>query len=122
MKKVFCFGNEYIENDKAAIELADNLKHLNLNGFEFIKCGSPEELEGQRPIIIDVVQNLKEPMLFDIDRLKEPSMTSLHDFDLGFNLMLMKEIGAIENANIIGIPADFHVSEMDRVIELLKRI
>ena len=119
-KKVFCFGNEFIEGDKAALELADHLRDNNTQGFEFIKCDSPEQLEGNSPIILDVVKGIDKPMLFNIGKLQENKMFSLHDFDLGFNLQLMQEMGTIKNADIIGIPADFHIKEMDRVIELLK--
>lgn len=122
-RKVFCFGNEFVDSDKAALELADNLnRNANLHGFEFVKCNNPDQLEGEAPIILDVVKGLEEPMLFSIDKLKENKIFSLHDFDLGFNLMLMHELGAIEKADIIGIPADFHVQEMDRVVNLLKRL
>jgi len=35
----------------------------------------------------------------------------LHDFDLGWNLLLLKKIGKLEKAVIIGVPAKKPVKE-----------
>jgi len=40
----------------------------------------------------------------DIDKIELSPQVSLHDFDLGLNLKLMKKLGKIQKATIIGIP------------------
>ena len=101
--KVFCFGNEFVKEDSLAREIADELK---IDGVEFIKCEStPEFIRQNGKIILDVVQMLKEPRIISVDELAEPkTVCSLHDFDLGYELKLLKEIGELGEIKIIGIP------------------
>jgi len=102
--KIYCFGNEFLENDSLAKELADEIV---LPDIKFIKCNSPEEifLEEENITILDVVENINKVILIeDIDQLKDNHISTLHDFDLSFFLRLKKEIGEINDVKIIGIP------------------
>lgn len=102
MKKLFVFGNEYLENDKYAHQVINHLENI-----EITKCRSPEDLleEEGNILILDVVKNLEEPVLIeDLSVLKDRKMISLHDFDLNFFLKLLKEIGLEKDIKIIGIP------------------
>ena len=102
--KVYCFGNEFLEEDSLAKELADT---ISISGIEFIKCNDPSEivLDSGEIIILDVVEGIDEVILIDnIDQLKDNEIMSLHDFDLSFFLKLMKETGQIKKVKIIGIP------------------
>jgi Ni,Fe-hydrogenase maturation factor len=103
--KIYCFGNEYVKEDSQAKELADELE---IEGVEFIKCNSPEDLldEKERIVILDVVKGIDKIQLLNIDQLKARNIVSLHDFDLNFFLKLMKSIGKINDITIIGIPMD----------------
>ena len=102
--KIYCFGNEYIKNDKLAKELGDNLKIPNI---EFIKCDKIEQILEEKGIIyiMDVVKGLKKPTIItNIDMLKNRSTISCHDFDLQFFLKLMKGLDKINEVIIIGLP------------------
>lgn len=102
--KIYCFGNEFLEDDSLAKEIADEIK---IEGIEFIKCNSPEELflEEDQINILDVVEGISEVILIeDINQLRENNLLSLHDFDLGFFLKLMKGAKQIKKVKIIGIP------------------
>ena len=102
--KIYAFGNEFLENDSLAKIIADK---IDIPGIEIIKAVDPSEifLEEDKIIILDVVENLKEVILIEnIDELKANNMNSLHDFDLGYFLKLMKSMGQIKKVMIIGIP------------------
>ena len=102
--KIYAFGNEFLENDFLAKEIVDS---IDIKGVEFVKANDPSEifLEEDRIIILDVVEGINDVILIDdLDQLKSGSINSLHDFDLGYFLKLMKSIDQIKNVIIIGIP------------------
>lgn len=102
--KILCFGNEFVKGDNIALKLADSLR---IDGVEFFKCQSISDLEkvNDDVIIIDSVMGIKNVEIIDnIDDLQLGKMYSLHDFDLGFHLKLMRELGKIKSVKIIGIP------------------
>ena len=98
--KILCFGNEYLEDDSLAKQLADELK---VDGAEFIKCDSLDGIKGD-VVILDVVKGLKDVKLIPLDKVKDFHPVSMHDFDLGTELKLRKSIGEIQKVTIIGIP------------------
>jgi Ni,Fe-hydrogenase maturation factor len=100
---VYCFGNEFLENDSLAKEIADE---INIEGVEFIKCNDPSELLEETDILIlDVVEEIDKVIVIDdIEQLKNNSIMSLHDFDLSFFLKLMKQTSQLKQFKIIGIP------------------
>lgn len=128
MKYLLCFGNPYLEEDNLALKLADSFLKEKLQGekklktveavfkdVEIVKCISPDEILnyiGKDFFILDVVKGIKEVVLIeDIDRLNTGKLVSLHDFDLGFFLKLMKETGRLERIKIIGVPQKGKVEE-----------
>ncbi|MFC1722541.1 hypothetical protein ACFL0V_00210 [Nanoarchaeota archaeon] len=109
MKYVLCFGNPHIKEDSLALDIADYFHNHPLPDIEFIKCIAPDEVMSYIDKdfwILDIVSNITEPTLItDIDNLSNQPAISLHDFDLGFFLRMMKEMHKIENIKIIGIPS-----------------
>jgi len=104
MKKIFCFGNEFVKQDSLAKEVVDELK---IQGVEFVKCSSVDGLLNEKGdlVILDVVKGINEVITFnDLNRLKNKKICSLHDFDVAFFLKLMKELKQINKIIIIGIP------------------
>jgi Ni,Fe-hydrogenase maturation factor len=125
MMHILCFGNPYLKDDSLAIQIADHFAANPVKDIEFIKCVAPDEVLnyiGKDFCILDVVKDLKEPRLFDnIDQLVANNLVSLHDFDLGFFLKLMKETGRIDKVRIIGIPMDATVAEVkEKVLGLIR--
>ena len=110
MLYLLCFGNPYLSEDNLALLVADLIIKEKIKGLEVIKCVSPDELlhyTDKNFIILDVVKGLtKTELINDIDTLKANNIVTLHDFDLGFFLKLMKETNKIDKdkIRIIGIP------------------
>ncbi|MBL7054605.1 hypothetical protein ISS05_02520 [Candidatus Woesearchaeota archaeon] len=100
------FGNEYIEEDNLAVNIS---KELNLKNIDLKRCHSADDLfnyyDYEEIFVLDVVKNIDKVVLIEnIDKIKEHKLFSLHDFDLGFFLKLMKELGSLKEIKIIGIP------------------
>lgn len=119
--RIYCFGNEAIEEDSMAKKAC---KDLEIEGVDFVLCDSAEELldkeHKDQIVIVDVVKFLDKVTLFEgIDQLKEHKLISGHDFDLGFQLKLLKAIGELKKVKIIGVPQEGDVEEIK---ENIKRI
>ena len=124
MVTVLCFGNEFLKEDCLAKKIADEIK---LEGFEFIKTDNVDDIlnyaNSDELYIMDVVENIKKTILIkNIDDLKSSKICTLHDFDLGFYLKLMKEIGKIKEIRIIGIPQEGDAEKIKKEVrDMLKK-
>ena len=111
MKKILVFGNPYLEEDNLAVKVANSLALQGLKGFELVHCSKPDELlnyDLNEAVILDVAQGIEKVELFnDLGGLEFSVIFSLHDFDLGFFLKLLKETGKIKNVRMIGIPQGY---------------
>ncbi len=115
--KIYCFGNEFIKEDALAKEIIDELE---IPEVQFIRSEQPEELmelEG-KIIIMDVVKNIKEVTIIkNIDQLEARGIISLHDFDLGFFLKLLKAIDVVKEVVIIGLPIKGKAKNLAKTVE-----
>lgn len=107
--KVLCFGNEFLPYDSLAKKLADKME---VKGFEFIKCVTPEEIMNYLTepllVILDVVKDIDKTVLIeDLSKLNASALTTAHDFDLNFFLTLMTNFGKdLSSIKIVGIPME----------------
>ncbi|MBU2637678.1 MAG: hypothetical protein KJ955_01775 [Nanoarchaeota archaeon] len=103
--KVLVFGNTLVKKDSLPIKLIPSLKKL-FPSIEFIEADGIENIQqyGRRLFILDTVEGIKEPCLIHLKDIQKHKVISMHDCDLGFNLLLLKKINKIEDAIIIGIP------------------
>ncbi|MEM3455230.1 MAG: hypothetical protein QXW80_02600 [Candidatus Micrarchaeia archaeon] len=103
--KIYCFGNPLIKNDRMPLEIIPDLEK-KFPMIEFIPAESPDEIEDENEInIIDIVDGVENVRLItDIDEICENRRCSMHDFDLGMTLKIMKKIGKIKKINIFAIP------------------
>jgi len=106
MITVLCFGNPYVDEDNLAVEIAQEIK---IDGVEFKILQNPDDIlnykDQDKLFILDVFRNLDDLIVVkDINKLEENKIFSLHDFDLGFFLKLMKQTGQLKETIIIGIP------------------
>ena len=63
------------------------------------------EHEGRDLNIIDAVEGIdRVTLITDIDAIKQPKVVSMHDFDLGYSLKLLKKMGYIDSVRIFGVP------------------
>jgi Ni,Fe-hydrogenase maturation factor len=105
--KVYIFGNEDNTNDNLAFKIASKIKDKNL---EFIKVKTNEDLpfiDEKQVVILDVVAGIDKVTEInneDLDKLMVSKSTTVHDFDLGFQLKYLQKIGKLGKIKIIGIP------------------
>ena len=120
--KVYTFGNEFLEKDSLAKTIVDEIK---VDGIEFVKCDGISDIFLEKDIIIlDVVEGINDVILIeDTNQLKKFNIMSLHDFDLGFFLKLMKEMKQLKKVKIIGIPMKGDIESIRRkVISILNPV
>jgi Ni,Fe-hydrogenase maturation factor len=105
--KVLVFGNPIAKTDSAAVKIADKLSP-EMPEIEFKRFDTAEDLEkeGEELVIMDAVVGLSAPRLIELSELELPEQPlSLHGFDLLWSLLLLKKIGKLKKATIIGVPA-----------------
>src|SRR5215212_1669757 len=102
--KVYVFGNEYVAEDRRAIEVARELEGT-VDGisisFVFVDPNAdvPFVDEGH-VVILDTVRGIRDVSLISSPR------GSVHDFDLAFQLRYLKKLGKLGEVTIVGIPQE----------------
>ncbi len=123
---IYVFGNPLLDFDNAPIKLVPELqkKFPDTNFIiqdpnENTKPSSKGEL-----IIIDTVINTNKVIIInDINKLETNPIYSMHDFDLAFNLKLLKKIGQLKKLTIFGVPPDINKkTALEQLIYLLKKL
>jgi len=109
--KVYVFGNQDEPLDNKALEITEKLKTaFPAIHFTFVKPNEDLPFEdADKVIILDTVSGITKPMLLDetdIEKLSVSSYTSVHDFDLGFQLKYLKKLGKLRRVTIVGIPLE----------------
>jgi Ni,Fe-hydrogenase maturation factor len=121
-KTILIFGNILLEQDSLPLKLLPKLRK-KFPEIEFKEFDSVEDLqsEGRNPVIIDSVKGIKKVQLItDIDSIVTEKIYSLHDFDLGQSLKLLKKVKMIDEVKIFGIPME--MSEQKALAQLEKLI
>jgi Ni,Fe-hydrogenase maturation factor len=123
--KVLVFGNPLAAMDSAAVKIAARLDK-SMPGIEFVRFDTAEDLEAECPrlLILDVVVGLSKPRLVTLHELELAAKPlSLHGFDLTWNLLLLKKLGRLKEATIIGVPSKMPMGQSLPAIErLIKKI
>ena len=112
--KILVFGNPLVEKDSLALRIMPKLQKI-FPEIEFKEFDPSESLEkeGKHLKILDVAEpnfeevrelNLNSEESFKV--LENSKVYSMHDFDLGYNLKLLKKIGKIDSVDIICIPCN----------------
>ena len=84
------FGNEYVAEDKRAIEVARELEGA-VDGISFVLVGPNEDVpfvDERRVVILDTVHGIREVTLVEGDEVDGFILAprgSVHDFDLAFS-------------------------------------
>jgi hypothetical protein len=117
IRTVYCIGNPHIPEDRLALDLADQ---MTIDGVQFIKVLSPEELFSEHPTaltIMDCAKGISKVTVFtDLSKLKSGHLLSLHDFDLSMVLQLMEGMGTLPKLTIIALPMGKSVDEVESVV------
>ncbi len=121
--KVLVFGNPLSKIDSSAVKIANKLEG-KLPGVDFKRFDAAEDLEreGEELFILDAVVGLERPRLVSLDEIERSSNPiSLHGFDLAWSLLLLKKLGRIKRAVIIGVPARQSAAKNKNEVEKLIR-
>ncbi len=121
--KILVFGNPLIEKDSLALRILPKLRDTFPNiEFKEIEPSESLEKEGKNLTILDVGENIdKVEIIDDIDKLQIGRIYTLHDFDLTYNLKLLKKIGKIKKVKIICIPQDMDENKAFSQIQFILR-
>jgi Ni,Fe-hydrogenase maturation factor len=116
--KVLVFGNPFLENDSLPLKILPKLAE-KFPGIEFKEIDPTEDLEnqGRNLTILDTVEGIEKVMeINSIEQLHTNKVYTMHDFDLAYNLKLLKKIGKIDSVRIIGVP--MLISEEDAMDQI----
>jgi Ni,Fe-hydrogenase maturation factor len=115
---VYVFGNEYVAEDIRAIEVARDLQNTTVEGVSFVFVNPNEEVpfaDEPRVVILDTIQGIQDVALVEgdaIDGLILSPRSSVHDFDLAFQLRYLKKLGKLGKITVIGIPQEGEVDHL----------
>lgn len=117
--KIFVLGNPLLEEDSLPIRIMPMLQK-KFPGIEFID--NVDEIETEKNIIaIDVAEGIdKIEILDNVEKIVSDKIYSMHDFDFGQTLKLMKTCGKLKSVKVFCLPKN--MKEKDAVIELTKLI
>jgi len=110
--KIYVFGNEDVAIDKQPLQFLPELKN-DFRDITFVEVKPNQDLPldteaGEDVLyIVDTVDGLPEIKTLDetsIDKLSCTANSSVHDYDLGFQLKYLKKLGKINKIKILGIP------------------
>lgn len=125
-KKVYVFGNEDVEIDSKTFEYIERLRQ-DFDNLEFVKVLPNSDVpfgDEENVIIFDAVQGIKNIHIFsekDIDKIQLSPRTSVHDFDLGFQIKYLLKLGRLKKILIIGIPMDIDI-DYSSIHETFKKL
>jgi len=103
--KVYVFGNIDLDFDNKAL-----LPLQATDRIEFVNVKPNEDLpfyNGEDAVIMDAVEGLTKVKLIQnnqLDKIILAPRTTVHDFDLGFQLKYLKKLGRLGKVTIIGLP------------------
>jgi len=103
---VYVAGNPLVPGDSAPLRMMPRLSEA-FPAIEFRELEPTDELPEERTLhILDTIIGPDDVTIIDdIDAIVTGKVYSLHDFDLGFTLKLMKKTGKLHTVKIIGVPA-----------------
>ena len=124
--KIYVFGNKDSPLDRKAFLVAKRLKKP-FPKVDFVEVGINSDLpidSKKLTVILDVVEGIDNVEVIndkELHKLINIGSTSVHDFDLGFQLKYLKKIGKLKKVKIIGIPMKRRVSYL-RIQSILRKL
>ncbi len=126
--KIYVFGNQDYRLDNLAVKISRRLQK-EIDGVEFIFVSQNEDVPfaGQNKIVImDIVEGLKGPKLIldsELEKLILAPRTSVHDWDLGFQIKYLKKLGKLGKVTVIGLPMKGNLPEVyDSCQSILRKL
>ncbi len=120
--RILVFGNPLVKEDSLPLRLMPELQKA-FPDIEFKELDAVEDLqnEGRHLVILDTVKGIRESRLLDLSSIRLDKIYSMHDFDLGYNLVLLKKLNLIDDAKIIGVPMNIGEKKALSQIQLILR-
>ncbi len=109
IKKILVFGNPLVPEDSTPLRILPELRKA-FPDLEFKELDAAEQVEdeGRELAIIDSVSGIgKIEMIEDLDSIRMQKIYTMHDFDLGITLKLLKRMGKIDSVLIFGVPLKY---------------
>jgi hypothetical protein len=123
--KVYVLGNPLEQKDSLPLKILPRLKK-QFPKIDFQHLDPTENFpEEENLILIDTIVGIDKVCVLglgDLDKVELSPQCSLHDFDLGFQLKLMKKLGKLKDVKIIGIPANYDEKKAIEEIKLFLSI
>ncbi len=123
---IYVFGNVDVPEDNLAFIVADKLRGA-IPQIKFVKVKPNEDLPfigKKRVVILDAIEGIEkitELKNADLDKLVLSKSLTVHDFDLGFQLMYLQKIGKLGDVMIIGLPLRKKIN-YSRVQSILRKL
>ncbi len=120
--KFLVFGNPMVHIDSMPLKLIGRLRK-EFPEIEFKEFDPNENLEseGRNLSIIDTIEGIDRVVsITDIDAIQTQRVYSMHDFDLGHALKILKKLNYLDSVKIFGIP--MKISERDAFNQLTSLI
>lgn len=121
--KVLVFGNPMVGRDSMPLRLLDKLRNA-FPELEFKEFDPNDNLEkeGRQLNIIDTVEGIRHVTLItDIGSIRTAKIYSMHDFDLGYSLKLLKKMKYLDSVKIFGVPMKIKEDEaLEQLGELIR--
>lgn len=123
--KILVFGNPIVRIDNTPLVLIGRLRK-EFPKIEFKEFDPNENLEkeGSELDIIDTVEGISKVTLItekDIGAITTQRIYSMHDFDLGYSLKLLKKMGYLKSFRIFGVPMKMSRKEAFKQLTALIR-
>lgn len=125
-RTVYVFGNEDVSVDNVPLTMSKRLA-TDFPMLEFVKVAPNADLpfaDQEKVIIFDTIQGISTIRIFheqDLKHLVLSPRTSVHDFDLGFQLKFLMKIGKLKYITLIGLPMGVDVP-YDSIHETFKKL
>ena len=112
VNKIYVFGNPDNSIDNRPFKYLERLtKDYPDISFKNVSINADVPFDDDDEVfILDTVLGIKECVILteaDLDKLITTSSSSVHDYDLGFQLKYLKKLGKLHKIHILGIPMDF---------------
>jgi Ni,Fe-hydrogenase maturation factor len=123
--RIYVAGNLLVEKDSLPLRMMPRMQDA-FPKIDFKEFDPNDEFPDEDElIIIDAVEGLDDVyMLKDIEKINLSAKTfSVHDFDLGSHLKLMKKLGKLDVVKIICVPIGMDEDEaFQKVVKMIKEM
>ncbi len=118
---IYCVGNDAVSQDAIAVCLIPYLSKA-FPDLTIIQIDPTENFTPEpNSMLIDAVEGIQEVTLFDdIDAFVSTTRVSVHEYDIGLHLQLLKKLHKLPPLLIIGLPQQAKPEDvLDDVVALV---